>query len=263
MFNTLQPTDKATVEVITDIHYWTPSLYSFKTTRPEGYLFTPGQYARLGLCARNGTPVWRAYSIVSGLAEQHLEYYVVDVPGGAFTSMLKQLQPGDPILLEKQSYGFMTADRFTDGDDLWMLSTGTGLGPFLSILRDAPVWNKFRHLILVHSVRHATEFAYQQELLQLQQQFAASPARLHIVRTTTRDPQADLAANCLHGRITTLLENGNMERYLDLPLQPEGSRVMLCGNPQMIEQTRSILHQRGMRPCRRMMPGHFVTENYW
>ncbi len=263
MLTALQPTDKASVETITDIHHWTPSLYSFKTTRPAGYRFTAGQYARLGLPSQEGNLVWRAYSIVSGTADDHLEYYVIDVPGGAFTSVLKHLRPRDVILVEKQSFGFMTANRFTDGDQLWMLATGTGLGPFVSILSESAVWNSFRHLFLVHSVRHASEFAYQDQLRRLQQKFAQSPGKLQIVHTTTRDTVPTLAADRLHGRITTLLENGELEKHLGMSLHPDTSRIMLCGNPQMIDETRKILHHRGMRPLRRELPGQFITENYW
>jgi ferredoxin--NADP+ reductase len=263
MFSALQATDKSTVETITAIHHWTPALYSFKTTRPRDYRFTPGQYARLGLGDAQGNLIWRAYSIVSAINDDHLEFYLVDVPGGAFTSILKQLAPGDSILLDKQSFGFMTAERFSDGEELWMLATGTGLGPFVSILREPGVWQKFRHLVLVHSVRHANELAYQEELRALQQQFSHLPATLHTVHTITRDDALAGSPISLRGRITTLLQNGELERHVGLPLKIETSRVMLCGNPQMIEETRRLLHERGMRPCRRALPGQFVTENYW
>ncbi len=264
-----EPGEIATFESITSVLHWTPSLYSFKTTRPAEFRFTPGQYARLGLRNDRGIQFWRAYSIVSGADDDELEYFVIDVPGGAFTSILRTLQPGDGILLDKKSYGFMTPDRFVDGAALWMLSTGTGLGPFISILRDPFTWERFSHLVLVHSVRNNSELAYRVELRDLQERHAGAAAKLQYIATTTRDPleaPAEADANNpapLHGRITTLLESGELERCTGLSLDPASARVMLCGNPQMIDEMRGMLHRRDMRPCRRATPGQFVTENYW
>lgn len=264
-----EPGDIATLESITSVRHWTPSLYSFKTTRPPEFCFTPGQYARLGLRNDSGIQFWRAYSIVSATDDDELEYCVIDVPGGAFTSILRTLQPGDNILLDKKSYGFMTPDRFADGEALWMLSTGTGLGPFISILRDPFTWERFTHLVLVHSVRTSAELAYRTEISDLQERHAGAMAKLQYIATTTRDPARTSAGTVtgnaapLHGRITTLLESGELERHTGLALLPDSARVMLCGNPQMIDEMRRLLHQREMRPCRRATPGQFVTENYW
>lgn len=252
---------KATQETITGLRRWGDGLFTFTTTRPAGYSFVAGQYARLGLPDESG-PIWRAYSMVSAPEQDNLEFYGILVPGGLFTSRLAKIKTGDTIWIEKQPYGFMTADRFTDGEDLWMLATGTGVGPFISILRNPDVWGKFRNLILVHCVRHAAELTYQEELAALQRHAPATlanPATLRIVRSTTREPDAP----GLHGRITTLLESGELEKAAGLPMTVEASRIMLCGNPDMIEETRKLLHARGMRPCRRVLPGQFVTENYW
>ena len=258
--------EKASREKITSVRRWTDSLFTFRSTRPEGFRFAPGQYARLGLPDGDGM-IWRAYSLTSDPAQEELEYYGILVPGGAFTTRLKDIEPGAPIWIEKQSFGFMTPDRFSDGDALWMLSTGTGVGPYLSILRDAAAWDQFRDLVLVHCVRHASELTYGEELHQLQAappSAARHPGRLQLIQCTTREnDEAAIGGGRLHGRITTLIENGELERKAGLPLDPETARVMLCGNPAMIEQTRHILHKRGMRPCRRATPGQFVTENYW
>jgi len=250
---------KATLEAVTGVHWWNEHLFTFKTTKPRGYSFMAGQYARLGVPGEHDV-IWRAYSMVSAPHEDFLEFYGIVVPGGLFTSRARQLEAGSPILLEKQSFGFMTADRFEDGEDLWMLATGTGIGPFISILRDPYVWSKFRRLFLVHGVRHVEELAYQEQLSMLEKQ-VSSPARFRLIQTVTRTP--DAAPPRLKGRITALLENGELERAAGLPLTEQASRIMLCGNPDMIEDTRAILHQRGMRPCRRAHPGQFVTENYW
>jgi ferredoxin--NADP+ reductase len=254
---------KATQETVTGLFRWTENLFTFTTTKPEKYSFTAGQYARLGL-GEAGDIIWRAYSMTSAPSSDHLEFYGIIVQGGLFTSQLKLLAPGDRIWIEKQPYGFMTADRFPDGEDLWMLSTGTGVGPFISMLRDPYVWQKFRRLILVHCVRHADEFAYGGQLEQLRQNpplAEGPPASLQVIRSATRD--AATQPDHLHERITVLLESGALEQAAGVPIREQSSRIMLCGNPAMIEETRKILHTRGLRPVRRLLPGQFITENYW
>jgi ferredoxin/flavodoxin---NADP+ reductase len=253
---------KATLETVTDIRWWNDKLFTFATSKPEGYSYAAGQYARLGLPAEDHI-VWRPYSMTSAPASKHLEFYGIVVPDGAFTARVKQMKAGDRILVEKQCYGFMTADRFGDGGELWMLSTGTGIGPFISMLRDPYVWRKFGRLILVHCVRHADEFAYRDELAAL----ASTPpegtsARLQFLRTVTRDQPAN-DNELLSGRITTLIENGELERRAGVSFNEDTTRIMMCGNPEMIEDTRRLLHGRGLRPVRRAIPGHFLTENYW
>ncbi|PUA20702.1 ferredoxin--NADP reductase [Glaciimonas sp. PCH181] len=256
--------EKNTSEIVTSVHYWTDKLLSFRCTRPPGYVFTPGQFARLGLVAESGETFSRAYSVTSAVEEDALEFYLVLVPNGQFSELLAKLQPGDSVLVDKTSYGFMTADRFVDGEDLWMLATGTGLGPFISILQDPSVWKKFRNLVLVHCVRTSEELAYQPLLSSLSQrsQLTNGGARLTLVQATTRDTVSN-GAQHLHGRITTLLENGTLESAVGHPITVDASRLMMCGNPEMITATREILAQRGMRPCRRAAPGQFVTEDYW
>lgn len=252
---------KATLETVTSTHWWTDGLFSFKTTRNPDYRFAAGQYARLGLPSGDGM-LWRAYSLVSAPHEDYVEYYGVLVPGGAFTSILKDIEPGATIWTDRQSFGFMTPERFVDGEDLWMLATGTGLGPFVSILRDQLVWKKFRRLVVVHCVKRAAEFGYREQLLDMTKSACSSnDANLKIIQCVTRE--APTEPGQLTGRITTLLNSGQLEQEADLPISVESSRIMLCGNPAMIEETRTILHQRGMRPCRRAVPGQFVTENYW
>ncbi|HEY0845444.1 MAG TPA: ferredoxin--NADP reductase [Noviherbaspirillum sp.] len=257
--------EKATSEAITGIHWWNDKLLTFTTTKPPGYSFLAGQYARMGIPDPSGA-IWRAYSMTSSPDQDFLEFYGVIVPGGLFTTRLKEMQPGDRLLIEKQSYGFMTPDRFTDGEDLWMFATGTGIGPYISMLRDRMVWEQFRNLILVHSVRHADEFAYHDELATMQRHPPfpqALETRLHVVRAMTRETPPASDPLTLHGRITTLLEDGSLERVLARPITETRSRIMMCGNPQMIEDMRRILHHRGLRPVRRALPGQFVTENYW
>lgn len=255
--------EKATVEIVTKLAWWNSKLLTFTTTRPANYSFAAGQYARIGLQDAHGI-IWRAYSMTSAPGQDFLEFYGILVPNGLFTTQLKELKPGSELLIEKQSYGFMTPDRFTDGDELWMLATGTGIGPYISMLRDTYVWQKFRKLILVHCVRQENEFSYQEELENLRR-YPPAPggAQLHVVRSATRETQTTNGPSHLNGRITTLLENGELEKAAGLTLSVEASRVMMCGNPDMIEDMRKLLHLRGMRPVRRALPGQFVTENYW
>src|SRR3569832_1184377 len=142
---------------------------------------------------RTATWVWRAYSLTSAPTDDFLEFYSVLVPDGLFTTVLKNIRPGDKMWVERNLYGFMTISCFEDGEDLWMLSTGTGLGPFVSILRDTPVWNKFRRLIVVHGVRHVDELTYQEEMLALGRNppsNPAAPAQLQIIQSVTRYPSA-------------------------------------------------------------------------
>src|SRR5512134_517497 len=155
--------DKYTTERITAVRPWTENLFSFRTTRDRGYRFVPGQFARLGVPgAAEGSIVWRAYSIASASYDEHLEFFSVVVPGGAFTGRLATLKEGDAIHVERKSYGFLTTDRFRAGRDLWMLATGTGLAPFLSILREFETWESYDNLVLVQSVRTQQELAYEE-----------------------------------------------------------------------------------------------------
>lgn len=254
--------EKATKETVGTVIWWSDKLLTFKTTKPPNYSYVAGQYARLGLADEDNV-IWRAYSMTSAPDQDFLEFYGIIVPGGRFTARLKDLKEGDRLLVDKQSFGFMTPDRFIDGEDLWLLATGTGIGPYISMLRDPYVWQRFRNIVLAHCVRHADEFAYMDELKILQEQAQISTsARLQVIRSTTREPVGTHPPQ-LHGRITTLFDNGTLEKTAGLFLKPESSRVMLCGNPDMIEEMRQILHRRGMRPDRRAHPGQFVTENYW
>jgi len=254
-------TERASVETVTMVRRWSDALFSFRTTRAPGFEFTPGQFARLGL-EIDGELLWRAYSIVSAPAERELEYYAVLVPEGAFSPALHRLRPGDTILTERMSHGFMTLDRFgAPARDLWMLATGTGIGPFLSMLRHPQVWRDYRNLILLHGVRQSAELAYRDLLRQVQQAPPlADAAQLRLLHATTREPASPGA---LQGRITTLLQNGELERAAGLAIDSTRSHVLICGNPDMITETRQLLQARGLRPCRRANPGHYLSENYW
>jgi ferredoxin--NADP+ reductase len=254
--------DKFTIETITGVRPWTENLFSFRTTRDRGYRFVPGQFARLGVPgAAEGSVVWRAYSIASAAHDEHLEFFSVVVPGGQFTSRLSRLREGDPIRVERRSYGFLTTDRFEQGRDLWMVATGTGLAPYLSILHDFETWEKYENLILVQSVRTQQELAYE-DLIQgfdRSEYYAEHAHKLRYARIVTREP----VPGAMRDRVTRLLANGVLEENVGLKLDHDRSRIMLCGNPEMVEDSRRILNERGFKVSRRGEPGQLAVENYW
>lgn len=251
---------KHTIETITEIHTWTPSLFTFKTTRHRGYRFVAGQFARLGI-EKGDEIVWRPYSICSAPWDEFLEFYSIVVPGGEFTSRLSRLKVGDRILVDKRNYGFLTTDRFECGKDLWLLSTGTGLAPFLSILHDLATWEQYQHIVLVHSVRQKEELTYREVIdsFARNELYAEHAHKLRYVPVVTREH----APPALRDRVTRLLENRGLERAVGMEIDGARSRVMICGNPEMVEQTRELLTGRGLTVSRRGQPGHIAVENYW
>ena len=242
-------------------HDWAPHLFSIRTTRPAGLSFVPGQFVRLGLAGADGALVWRAYSICSPPAADHLEFYSIVVPDGPFTQPLARCRVGDTIRVAPTVYGFLRADRFESGRHLWLLATGTGIAPFLSMLADAAVWTRFERIVVVHSVRRAAELAYRDTLQRWADEPPHAGCGLRFLPTLTANEPLDNGV--LAGRITTLLANGRLERLADLPITADASRLMICGNPSMIRETRALLAIRGMTPVRRETPGHFITENFW
>ena len=258
----MQANEKFTVETITEVRPWTESLFSFRTTRDRGYRFVPGQFARIGVEDHaSGEKIWRAYSIASASYDEHLEFFSVVVPNGAFTSRLSRLKEGDPILIERKSYGFLTTDRFEQGRDLWMLATGTGLAPFLSILHEFDTWEQYENLILVQSVRTQAELAYETLIgsFDKSEYYAQFAHKLRYARIVTREE----VPGAYRERVTRLLANGVLEKNLGIELDQVRSRIMLCGNPEMVEDSRRLLTGRGFRVSRRGDPGHLAVENYW
>jgi ferredoxin--NADP+ reductase len=253
--------DKFTRQILSDVQVWSPSLFSLRCSRDPGFRFRAGQFARLGVQKADGTVVWRAYSMVSAPHDEFLEFFSIVVPGGEFTSELSRLKAGDSLLVDKQAFGFLTLDRFIDGRDLWLLASGTGLAPFLSILQDFEVWQRFQRIVLVYSARSAGELAYQPLIDGLKdlEHLADYADKLTYLPLVTREQ----APGCLHGRITTLLTSGELERTASLSLSPEHSRLMLCGNPQMIDDTRKLLKQRDLQLSLTRRPGQVAVENYW
>lgn len=252
---------KYTTETITDMKRWTDKLISFRLTRPAGFRFAPGQFARLGLPLETGGQVWRAYSMCSAAYNEHLEFYSIVVPEGQFSSRLALLQPGGQVMLDKRAMGFFEADRLPDGRDLWLLATGTGIAPYLSILKQPEVWQRFERIVLAHCVREAEELSFQNEIAELSDHplWGEHGGKLQYLPVVTRNAPAGM----LSQRIPALLESGELAARAGLTMSPEHSRFMLCGNPKMVEDTHRQLMKMGYRMTRQNAPGHIVLENGW
>lgn len=252
---------KYSLQRITHMKFWTPSLFSFTTQRPAQLEFTAGQFVRLGLRKEDGSEVWRAYSFVSAPHEDHLEFYSIVAPDGEFSPRLAAMQAGDTLMIDHTAHGFLTLDRFTGGRDLWMLATGTGLAPFLSILREARAWQDFERLFLVHSVRRAQDLSYSDQLRHFTHPDVpeALTGKLRYLATVTRETVPD----ALSGRITRLIEDGSLETAAGATLDPDASRIMVCGNPEMVRDTRKLLTGMGYAVSRSATPGPLALENQW
>ena len=245
-------------EKVLSVHHWTDRLFSFTTTRDMGLRFSNGHFTMIGLMVNN-KPLLRAYSIVSPNYEEHLEFLSIKVADGPLTSRLQHIQVGDSIIVGRKPTGTLLIDYLLPGKNLYMLSTGTGMAPFLSVLRDPETYERFEKVILVHGVRQVNELAYhdyltqdlpQHELLgeMVSSQFLYYP-------TVTREPYKNT------GRITDLMENGKLFSDLGLPaLDPQQDRVMICGSPQMLKDLKSLLEHRGFQEGNTTRPGDFVIE---
>lgn len=253
--------EKFTRQTLTQVETLTPNLFTLRTTRDPGFRFRAGQFARLGVQKADGSIAWRAYSMVSAPHDEFLEFFSIVVPGGEFTSELSRLQVGDQLLVDKQAFGYLTLDRFPDGRDLWLIGTGTGLAPFLSILQDLEAWERFERIVLVYSARHVNELAYQPLIRELPERewLEGATDKLIYVPIVTREAMP----GALGERVTTLIENGGLEAAAGLSLEPEHSRIMLCGNPEMIDDTRAALKARGMNLALTRRPGQVAVETYW
>ncbi len=250
--------DKFSLEKVLSVHRWTDNLFSFTMTRPAHFKFTAGQFARIGLKVADDLVV-RAYSVVSSPYDETLEFFSIVVPDGAFTSHLQHLKVGDELHLEKIPYGFLTLARYQlpAPKDLWLLATGTGLAPFISMLQDFETWRKYQTINLVYSVRTRSELAYVERIQQIVELFAEGHNGFKFVPIITRDPNAEL-----HDRLPILIANGQLEKTVGIDFDPASTHIMLCGNPQMVDDTRDALKARGLTMNRRG-EGNIAVENYW
>ncbi|MGC4090509.1 MAG: ferredoxin--NADP reductase [Polyangiaceae bacterium] len=214
--------------------------------------FVPGQFFNLGLDG-GGDAVRRAYSAASAPNAPHLEFYLTEVPGGALTPRLCRLSEGDRVQIDPNPQGFFSLAWVPPARHLWLLATGTGLGPFISILRSGEAHARFERIVVVHGVRSSLELGYADELRAL-----AGP-ELAYVPALSRDSRSGV----LSGRLPALLRAGEVERQAGLALAPEDSHVMLCGNPGMIDDALALFAERGLRRHRTRKPGHVTVERYW
>lgn len=262
---------------VLSVNAWTDTLFSFRVTRPAGFKFTAGQFVRLGVkrenlayfsdtdltssatTLANDETIFRAYSVVSSPYDEFVEFFSVVIPDGAFTSLLQYLQVGDTLYLNPTPFGFLTLTRYQLPlpNDLWLLATGTGLAPFLSILKTLEVWEQYQHIILVYSARTVAELAYVEEIGTLKATYGEAGANFSFIPVVTREKATELTQ-----RLPQLIATGELERVAQTTLNPTTSHVMLCGNPQMVEDTKDALKAKGLTMNRRG-EGNIAVENYW
>ncbi len=239
---------------VRELKRWTERLFSLYVDA-EIEPFRAGQYKRLRLPIGDQW-VGRPYSYVNPPDRRPLEFHFVRVPEGPLTNRLVHLQPGDEVELMPRSTGLFTLDQVPDAHDIWLLATGTGLGPFLSMLETDEPWERFENIRLVHSVRLAAELSYRDRI---QGFIDRAPGRFGYVPMVSRE----ICENVMCARIPATIEDGRLEALAALTIGPGHSQVMLCGNPEMVRDTQSVLKGRGLRRNRRGQPGQITVENYW
>lgn len=232
---------------------WTDDLFSLKFEAPLGE-FKAGQFVLIALDMM-GERIKRPYSLVNAPHENQLEIYFNVVSDGPLSPRLAKLAPGDTLWVGHKASGLLILDELPDTQNLWLLATGTGIGPFLSLLKTAQPWSRFKQLILGHSVRRASELAYRQLITSL---LATHADQLHYVPFVTRETAAGALAN----RIPVSIQSGELEATTGVNLNAENSHVMLCGNANMINDVCDELARRGLRRHRKREPGHITTEKY-
>lgn len=286
--------DKSIRVKVIEVTRWAPTLLSFKVTRPDGFKFTAGQFVRLGIHGKDlqyfahnhesklitseaqdyeeqgyeaqGQPidldgyVFRAYSVASSPYDEFIEFFSVVIPEGEFTSKVNHIQVGDSLLLNTTPFGYLTLARYQLPlpNDLWLLATGTGLAPFLSILKTIDVWQQYQRIILVYSARTSQELAYQEEIGSIKSIYGDNGAAFVFLPIVTRE--ADYAGE--KARVPNLIVSGKLTQLVGQKLDKERSHVMLCGNPQMVEDTKEALKSIGLTMNRRG-EGNIAVENYW
>ena len=245
-------------ERVLTVHHWTDRLFSFTTTRGQGLRFSNGHFTMIGLMV-DGKPLLRAYSVVSANYEEHLEFLSIKVPNGPLTSRLQHIQVGDTILVGKKPTGTLLIDYLLPGKRLYLISTGTGLAPFMSVIRDPDTYEKFQEVILIHGVREVAELAYHdfitQELPRHEILGEMVSKQLKYYPTVTREPFRN------QGRTPDLIESGKLFTDLGVPpLNPLEDRVMLCGSPEMLASLKTLLEKRDFEEGSTTRPGDFVIE---
>jgi ferredoxin--NADP+ reductase len=246
-------------ETVLSVHHWTDRLFSFTTTRDTALRFSNGHFTMIGLRLEGGKPLLRAYSIVSANYEDHLEFLSIKVQDGPLTSKLQHIQVGDKIVVGKKPTGTLLIDYLLPGKNLYLFGTGTGLAPFLSIVRDPATFEKFEKVILVHGVRQVAELAYHDYLTQdlPEHEFLGEmiSEQMLYYPTVTREPFRN------QGRITDLIESGKLQADLGLPkFDPATDRAMMCGSPALLKDLKALLEHRGFLEGNTTKQGDFVVE---
>ncbi len=245
-------------ETVKTVHHWNDTLFSFTTTRHAGLRFKTGQFVMIGLMI-NHKPLVRAYSIVSAHYEEQLEFYSIKVQDGPLTSHLQHLKPGDTLLISRKPTGSLVLDNLKPGKRLYLLSTGTGLAPFMSVVRDPEFYDAFEQIILTHGVRVVSELGYHDYLSNElpNNEFFGEQVRQQLIYypTVTREPFRN------QGRLTDLIESGTLFRDIGMPeLNPAEDRVMICGSPAMLKDLVAQLQARGFVEGTSNQPGDYVIE---
>jgi ferredoxin/flavodoxin---NADP+ reductase len=247
-----------THEQVTSVHHWTDRLFSFKTTRNPAFRFLNGQFAMIGLEVE-GRPLLRAYSMASANHEDHLEFFSIKVQNGPLTSRLQHLEAGQKILVNSKPTGTLIHDNLLPGRTLYLLSTGTGLAPFLSVIKDPETYERYEKVVLVHGCRFIKDLAYESYITRdlPEHEFLGEVVREKLLYypTVTREPFRN------NGRITNLIASGKLPEDLDLPpISPTDDRVMLCGSPTMLRDVVGVLRERDFTEGNHSEPGHYVIE---
>ncbi|NBT33995.1 MAG: ferredoxin--NADP reductase [Betaproteobacteria bacterium] len=246
-------------ETITEVMHWNESLFSFKTTRDSSFRFRNGHFVMIGLEVE-GRPLMRAYSVVSANYEEHLEFLSIKVPDGPLTSRLQHVKVGDLLLVGEKATGTLVIDDLRPGRHLYLFSTGTGLAPFMSIVRDPDTYERFEKVVLIHGVRTVSELAYGDYLrTELPaHEFLGDMVREQLIYYPTVTREAFKHT----GRLTTAIETGRLFDDIGLPpLDAEGDRAMICGSPSMLKETAAMLDSRGFLVSPGLgQPGDYVIE---
>lgn len=245
-------------QTVTDVRHWTDRLFSFKITRDRGFRFENGQFVMIGLPVE-GRPLLRAYSIASANHEEELEFFSIKVPNGPLTSRLAEIKPGDQILVGKKPTGTLVQDSLLPGKRLYLVATGTGLAPFVSIIKDPQVYERFEKVILVHGSRFIADLSYGEMAvgLVMQDEFLAEyvTGKLLYYPTVTREPFRH------NGRVTNLLREGKLPADLGLPaLDPGEDRVMICGSEAMLADMVGLMQELGFKEGSSSAPAQYVIE---
>ncbi len=245
-------------EEVTAVHHWTDRLFSFKTTRNRGFRFKNGHFTMIGL-EREGKPLMRAYSMASANYEDELEFFSIKVPDGPLTSKLQNIRVGDEVLVNSKATGSLIQDSLLPGKNLYLIATGTGLAPFLSIIRDPEIYEQYDKVILTHGCRYTEELAYRDLITEHlpRHEYLGRDVRDKLIYypTVTREKFEN------NGRLTDLLRSGKLSADIGLPdINPGNDRFMICGSPAMLKELATLLDARGFLEARRGRAAHYVVE---